>query len=184
MNEEAWKAVVGYEGLYEVSSFGKVQVLARTCIYSDGRKHFIYPREMKLADSYGYKAVSLIKDGWYKRYQVHRLVAIAFIPQTRPDAVYVNHKDCNKANNLLENLEWVTHRENTDHAIDNDRYNAAVNAKCRKKFTLDDIENVNRLLAEGRLNQLEISNLTGISPSHVSRIKRKTIWQGKLEVGN
>jgi hypothetical protein len=67
----------------------------------------------------GYFSVSLQKDGKTKHVLVHRLVAEKFIRIKRPDQIYVNHKDGNKSNNYVSNLEWVTASENTKHAWNN-----------------------------------------------------------------
>lgn len=112
---EIWKDIKGYEGLYQVSNFGRIRSLTRQVENGKG----LYVRngqEMKQAySSTGYKIVALCKDGKRKMFKVHRLVAIAFIdnPLNKKE---VNHIDGNIENNLMENLEWVTHRENIIHA--------------------------------------------------------------------
>ena len=100
---ENWKDVVGYEGLYEVSDLGNVR---RT---KSGRP--LKP----LKRQHGYLGVQLHGKGGnernFKTFSIHRLVAEAFIPnnENKPE---VNHKDEDKANNRVENLEWVSHKEN------------------------------------------------------------------------
>ena len=91
--DEKWLPVPGYEGLYEVSDHGKVR----------SRKKVLKEHPMRN----GYYNVSLFKDGKYKAYGIHRLVALAFIPN-REHLPQVNHKDGNKKNNAVENLEWCT----------------------------------------------------------------------------
>lgn len=100
-----WKPIQGYEGFYEVSSEGRVRSLR-------GKK----PRLLNINKTVaGYPHVGLVKrvDGLRRRfwYSVHRLVAAAFIGPC-PDGYVVNHKDEDKANNLVSNLEYVTRREN------------------------------------------------------------------------
>lgn len=103
--EEKFKSVKGYEGLYEVSNFGRVfSHYGKGKILSDCKS------------SSGYKLVQLVKDGIKKDFNVHRLVANAFIENPFCKE-YVNHIDGNKANNSVDNLEWVTSRENIQHAI-------------------------------------------------------------------
>ena len=103
---EIWKDVVGYEGLYQVSNLGRV-------------KSFKYLKEKILKPSHkdnGYLFITLCKNGVMKRYYIHRLVASAFIPnpQNKPT---VNHIDCDRTNNCVENLEWNTYAENNDYAL-------------------------------------------------------------------
>lgn len=99
--EEIWKDIVGYEGLYQVSNLGNVKSLN----YS-GRKgveKVLTPKK----NSYGRLWVILHKHGKGKPMQIHRLVAMMFIPN--PDNLpQINHKDENPQNNNLENLEWCT----------------------------------------------------------------------------
>ena len=115
MSEEIWKDIEGYEGLYQVSNWGRVRSLDR--LGTDRRKlkgKILSPRERS-----GYWCVSLRKDGNNIDISVHRLVAVAFIlnPNNFPQ---VGHKDeknlktSNECNNNVENLEWVTAKENSN----------------------------------------------------------------------
>ena len=120
--DEAWRPVVGYEGLYEVSNTGVVRALERTVVGRNQVTTFnrVYPARI-MSFHYlprNYIQVFLAKNGKTKGYLVHRLVAEAFIPnpENKPE---VNHKDRNPANNTVENLEWVSKQENMDHAIAN-----------------------------------------------------------------
>ena len=110
MNEE-WRQIQGYEGLYEVSNLGRVKSLER---YDKmGRlikEKTLNPRKHKK----GYLYVGLSKDGIQKKYSIHRLVAIAFIPNPN-NLPQVNHKDENKENNCLDNLEWCTNEYNCNY---------------------------------------------------------------------
>ena len=114
---EIWLPVRGYEGLYEVSDKGRVRSKDREVQYSDGR---VIKKKGKFlsisAGANGYENVKLYKDKKAKNHSVHRLVAEAFIPNP-DDKPQVNHKDRNPLNNGFENLEWVTHQENADHAV-------------------------------------------------------------------
>lgn len=94
---EEWRDVLGYEGIYQVSCIGRVRMI-----------EVKYP---KLTDRNGYRSVSLKG----KTFSVHRLVAEAFIHKDN-DNLVVNHKDLNRANNCVENLEWITQGENVRHA--------------------------------------------------------------------
>ena len=102
------KDVVGYEGLYAVTSCGKV--------YSYINEKFLNP----YTGSKGYLFVNLYKDGKMKHYSLHRLVAMAYIPNPE-NLPQVNHKDENKTNNCLQNLEWCDCRYNHNYGTINER---------------------------------------------------------------
>ena len=109
------KPVVGYEGYYEVDQFGRVFSVERVISVDDNGRKYEKPvsgKQMKQClKNNGYKSVSLTKGGVTKAFYVHRLVAEAFIPN--PDNLpMVNHKDEDKTNNFLENLEWCTAQYN------------------------------------------------------------------------
>ena len=98
MKKEYWKPVVGYEGLYEVSNFGRVKSL------KFGKERILKQSKNKKT-KHGYYVVCLSKNGIVKNYLVHRLVAQAFLPNPN-DYKEVNHKDENPQNNIVSNLEW------------------------------------------------------------------------------
>ena len=111
---EIWKSVYGYDGLYIVSNTGRIKSVAR--IVERSRNGVLPVKERELSqcvDRYGYKYVSLQKDGKRKPRTVHRIVLESFDYR---GGLQVNHKDGNKLNNNLLNLEWVTLKENIQHA--------------------------------------------------------------------
>lgn len=101
---EKWLDVVGYEGVYSISSTGVLKSLANGA----SKKEKI----LKTFVKHGYPAVKLCKEGVKKHYTIHRLVALHFIPNPQ-GYPYVNHKDENRANHSVENLEWCTPAYNT-----------------------------------------------------------------------
>ena len=98
---EEWKPIPGYEGMYEVSSYGRVRS------YKQQKERILSPGK----DGSGYYFVNLCKDGKVKMCTIHRLVAEAFIPNPINFPV-VNHKDETRTNNYFENLEWCTQAYN------------------------------------------------------------------------
>ena len=108
---EEWKPIEGYEGLYEISNFGRVKSIDR--IGHGGRK--LKGRILKQAkNNCGYLVIDLDKHGKRKQFRVHRLVASAFIPNPNNYPI-INHKDENKLNNHVNNLEWCTVKYNTNY---------------------------------------------------------------------
>lgn len=103
---EIWKCVVGYEGLYKISNKGRVIKILK------GGKEKIVKTSI---NSEGYVRTSLTKNKKTKQVLVHRLVAEAFIPNLENKPL-VNHKNSNRSDNNLSNLEWATHKENNQHA--------------------------------------------------------------------
>lgn len=113
---EIYEMVKGYEN-YTVSSWGKVyKVVSKTLtILPEASVVDNYLKEIKPQEtSKGYLRVRLVKDGQKKWFKVHRLVAQAFI-ENPDNKSQVNHKDGNKKNNSVTNLEWVTDEENKEH---------------------------------------------------------------------
>lgn len=142
---EIWKPVVGYEDLYKVSNLGRVLRNARE--WRSGRKGCRYKKlDESLVEqrktAYGYKVCTLCKDGVKKTKRVHVLVAMAFIDNTDEKPV-VNHKDGNKENNNLQNLEWTTYQENSLHSINVLHHSAA------RKYTEDEIMTMEQMYADG-----------------------------------
>jgi hypothetical protein len=118
MRLEIWMPVVGYEGLYEVSDHGAIRSLSRVSERNSrwGRyERTITGKTMALMTSpNGYQQIALYNDGKMKRFNVHRVVMAAFVG---PNALPINHIDGDKLNNVLSNLEYCTHKENTHHMI-------------------------------------------------------------------
>ena len=113
MKNEEWRDVVGYEGLYQVSSEGRVKSLKR----KGRRKERILKHQI---DRNGYLRLNLCAGGKSRLLFVHRLVCQAFHenPDNNP---CVNHIDENKTNNAARNLEWCTYEENNNHGTRNER---------------------------------------------------------------
>jgi hypothetical protein len=116
-NSIIWKPVVGYEGLYEVSNEGDVMSLRRKATDRRGRVRDVPSRKLTPhLNRGGYCMVLLSKNGHANLRSVHRLLMMAFFPRDDHASVVINHKDGNKANNQLSNLEWCKHSENIAHA--------------------------------------------------------------------
>ena len=130
MIEEIFKDIKDLEGLYQVSNFGRVKSLGNGKSYNS-KERILKPGK----STNGYLQVNLYKNGEYKQCLVHRLVAEVFIPNT-DNLPFVNHKDEDKTNNSVENLEWCTHEYNCNYATRNERI-AKTRSKPVLQFTLD-----------------------------------------------
>lgn len=137
--KEIWKDVKGYEGLYQVSSLGRIKSLRN---YSGvHKKYYKYEKIMRPVDNgKGYLAIMLSKNKIKKHKYIHRLVAETFIPNPNklPE---VNHKDENKQNNNVDNLEWCTKKYNNCYGTKNKR-----GAKARGKAVLQININTNEII--------------------------------------
>ena len=111
IDNEEWRDIKGYEGLYQVSNLGRVKKLKGVIVRKNG--HTLPSKECIRVGfiNQGYEMVTLSKNDKKKCHRVHRLVATAFIPNPEEFPI-INHKDENKLNNRVENLEWCTYSYN------------------------------------------------------------------------
>ena len=130
--EEIWKDIEGFEGLYKISSLGRIYSVERTDKY--GRKFGGCIRKPQKINS-GYYIVVLCKNSIHKGFLLHRLVAKHFIPNPNNYPV-VNHKDCDTNNNRSNNLEWCTQSYNV---LYNDAHKRASKKRYKPilQYTLD-----------------------------------------------
>lgn len=165
--EEIWKDIPGFEGLYQASNLGRVKNVKP---YKS--KGYYYNKiKTPLQGGHVYHLISLYREGKPKTMQYHRAIALAFLPNPENKAE-VNHKDGNKTNNVLSNLEWVTNSENGKHAYRTGLKNAVGILNGQSKLQEADVL---RIFKDKRtLN--EISKAFDISKSHVCSIKTGWAW--------
>lgn len=112
MENEIWKDIIGYEGLYQVSNLGRIKSVDRYVKHPIYGLMHIKERILKFGISgNGYLIVGLYRDGKQTPKLVHRLVAEAFIPNPN-NLTDVDHLNTNRTDNRVENLRWCTHKEN------------------------------------------------------------------------
>lgn len=112
---EIWKPVVGYEGLYEVSNIGRVKSLSRTVCTKKSQYQKSERILIQRIGTVGYPILELCRLSKSKTISVHRLVAKSFL-ENKNNYPYINHKDGNKINNHVDNLEWCTPSQNNIHS--------------------------------------------------------------------
>jgi hypothetical protein len=164
MKMEQWKDIEGFEGIYKVSSKGRVWSYA----YGSGKE-----RRFSITNR-GYALIILQLHGKvYKGESVHRLVAKAFIPNPEGKAT-VNHIDGNKLNNSVENLEWVTQKDNVKHA-----YRTGLKKGLRGEnnpsamLTEEQVIEIRGLV----LSQEKIASMYGVTRGCIKGIKENKTWR-------
>lgn len=114
---EIWKDIEGYEGLYQVSNLGRVKSLERMCRCRGDGVRKVPERILKPGlNGHGYLTVALSNEGVWVTYYVHNVTSQAFLYK-KAGATEVNHKNGNKQDNKIANLEWVTGDENIEHSF-------------------------------------------------------------------
>jgi hypothetical protein len=170
---EIWKDVEGYEGLYQVSSEGRVKSLEKKSWNGTG---WFMRKEMILKPVFNskikYETVGLSIEGIRTGFYIHRLVAKHFIsnPYNKSD---VNHKNGDKHNNSVKNLEWVTPQENIEHSINvlgNTQFGELNNQSILSASDIVKIRNDKR-------RHIDIANDYGVCRTNIIAIKKYKTWK-------
>lgn len=167
---ETLKPIKDYEGLYEISSLGRVKSLYRKIKVGSYEKsvHERFRKPYKTQE--GYYGIGLNKGGKVKKIYLHRLVAEAFI-ENKFDKPTVNHIDGDKSNNSVYNLEWATFSEQTNHAIDNKLL------VHKSKLSVNDVIEIKNLLELKEYTDKEISLKYNVARKTISDIKLGKTWK-------
>ena len=166
---EIWKEVNGFENDYEISSLGNLRSKERFVKhYKGGLRKYQSQSKTSRINKYGYLRCTLKKDGLIYNFSVHRLVAEAFLENSK-NKPNVNHINGIKNDNRIENLEWVTQSENTTHAVKNRLI----------KTKLTDAEAIE--IFNSKLSTRKIAKIYYINSSIAWRIRNKKaykhLWQ-------
>lgn len=180
---EMWRSVVGWEGLYEVSQIGSVRSVERIAESYGGRKWLRPSTVIKQRHNcQGYLLVNLSDGKRYKTVAVHRLVALAFLGP-HPIGITVNHKDGDKNNNTIENLEYCTMAENLQHALRTGlRINARGSKNGQSKLNEVQVIDILRRLGLGE-SQTQIAKDYPVTSTLINLIAKRRIWQ-HVQLGN
>ena len=162
------KEIKGYKGLYTVKPNGDIISYVRV---SSGKK--LKPQK----HTHGYRYVTLVKGGEKKNHLIHRLVGEAFIPNPENKRT-INHKDGDKTNNHVDNLEWATYSENNQHGIDSGligRADLKGSKNSQSKLTENDVRKIHDMLKDG-LSYGEIADMYNVTNELIGMINRGQAW--------
>lgn len=171
LQTEVWRPAPAYEGIYEISSYGRVRRLRYSPQSAKGK--ILTPIRLKS----GYLAVRLHDHGRDRTCYLHRLVAEAFIPVSLASKrLQVNHKDGRRDNNGIDNLEWCTNQENTIHAFTQlGRSGPQGELSGKTNLTNYQVRCIKRMLRLG-ITRKRVQDRFGVSKQVVASIARGTRW--------
>ena len=175
--QEIWKDILGFETRYQISNLGRVKSLIRTFTKKDGVKMTIGGKLLTIQES-EYLKVSFSECGNTNTFTIHRLIAIAFIPNPK-NKPQVNHIDGNKHNNDIQNLEWCTSRENVIHAIDSGLMNGRLKGSKNHFSKLNEVEvlYIRKNFNHTNISMKELTSKFNIKKATLYRIINRTAWK-------
>lgn len=160
--KEEWRPVKDFEGLYEVSSFGKVRSVVKSKIlkpFFGGTPGKMYPK------------VTLCNNGHQRDVKVHVLVLETFIGP-RPPGYESRHLNGDRSDSSLTNLAWGTHAENNEDAMKHGMIRLGERHQ-RAKLTAEDVKEIRRLTG---VSLSKLGRKFGVSPQHISKLKKRLVW--------
>lgn len=172
MEEEIWKDIKGYEGLYQISSFGRVKSLERVT----SQNKFL-SEKLKIASLsvQGYFKVTLCKNGKCIQLYIHKLVAENFLDNPE-NKLQANHIDGIKINNHISNLEWVSPLENMTHARNLGLLNIKGENNHFHSLNESEVLAIRKLYSEGYTSN-RLAKMYGVSTTCILLIKSRKTWK-------
>lgn len=176
MQKEIWRDAKCINDFYEVSNFGRIRSKDRIIVYSNNSTHFHKGRVLKqMNHPAGYKFVSIRVKGISKSFFIHRVVGLTFINNIH-NKPQINHKDGNKANNNLYNLEWCNPSENGIHAYKTGLSKKQIGENAsQSKLKNKDVINIKYLYNKG-ISQGKIAKRYNINQTSVHNIVKGKTW--------
>jgi len=167
--EEIWKDVVGYEGFYKVSNLGNIKSLDRVIVQSNGFRFLCKGKSLTPTIQKGYLRIGISKDLKRKAKLVHRLVAEAFIPNPQKKPT-VNHENGIKTDNRVENLTWMTHKEQTKHSRLNGLQTLEGYFNPNATLTENQRKEIVNLYNKGGIFQKDLALIFGVKQAAISKV--------------
>lgn len=171
---EIWKDIPDYENFYQASNLGRIKSLSRI----DASGHLRKEKMIKLCiDSYGYYNTHLYKNTIAKNMKVHRAIALAFIPnpECKPQ---IHHKNFNKLDNNIENLEWVDSKTNINYSHKMGKVNVVMGERhYAAKFDDNQIRNIREVYSHGNISPKELAKKFNVGGSNIYFIINKKTWK-------
>lgn len=174
---EEWKGVKGYEGIYEVSTYGQIKSLDRMIFNKNKKYQKANGTLLKFKKTKeGYYSCVLYNNERKKAYLlVHRVVAQNFISKTE-EQIQVNHKNGVKTDNRVENLEWVTRKENIDHSIENGLTKIGSDSTS-SKLKDNQVLEIRELFSSQKYSYSELGRMFNVDGAGIGRIIRGETWK-------
>lgn len=175
--DEIWKPIIGFEGLYEISNYGNVKALYKERPMPQNKGIKKYPEIIlkTCKNNRGYLYITLVNLDIKIKFTNHRLVALHFIPNPL-NLPEVMHLDDNPENNYYLNLQWGTHKNNMDLKVKADRQTKGENVKMSKLKNSDIIE-IRKSYNKKSLNQYRLAEKYNVSQSVIHDILKYKSWK-------
>lgn len=170
--EEEWSSIEGYNGLYEVSNYGRV----RSWKNNRWGKSDSFRILKQTLNSKGYPRVTLTRPGLHRTYGTHRLVGHYFVPNS-DNKPCINHKDGDKENPFFLNLEWCTRRENNRHARRSGLMEQRGENSPNAKLTKQEVLKIRSLYGAGEHSMTDLGKTFGVSRTSIGKIINRKSWK-------
>lgn len=174
---ENWLDIKNYEGYYRVSNLGRIKTVERKILSSGRGKKFVPSKIRKQKNHDGYRLISLCKDGIVGDFLVHRVVASAFIPNPN-NLPAVNHKNFIRHDNSVNNLEWISTKDNNKHSFIHGKYKAVTGINnFNSKLNEELVFNIRvQYLSIGK-TVYEMARDLNVCPVTINNVIRNKIWR-------
>ena len=171
--DEIWKPITGYEGIYEVSNCGRIKRVKA------GKRTRVGYILKGAPNPDGYLIVTLYKNKTPKRFKVHKLVMALFNPPMPSPKHEINHINTNRADNHAENLEWLTHAENIKHSVSLGKYRRKSETSSGAKLNWAKVREIRELVKSGH-KRIVMAEKYGVCLGAIDAIMQNRTWKENI----